>query len=62
MDKRWWLWLGVFIASGNFVLAIVALLTGDLFLFLIGVCVGFFVAMPLWERRDDFSKENSNGK
>lgn len=46
-NRRWWYALGVFIALGNFVLAIIALLNADLFLFLMGICVGIFVAVPL---------------
>lgn len=59
MDKRWWLWLGVFIATGNAVLAVVALFQRDLFLFLVGVCVAIFVGKPLWEDRGRFYKEKS---
>lgn len=51
MDRRAWLWLGVFIATGNFVLSVVALIQGDLLLFLLGICVGFFVAQPVWRVR-----------
>ena len=60
MDRRWWLWLGVFIASGNLILAAVALFTGDVFLFLLGLCVGLYVALPLWDRREDFRRPQTN--
>lgn len=56
MSNKAWLWLGVFISGGNFLLASVALLQGDLFLFLLGVCVGFFVAKPLWDVRAEFER------
>lgn len=61
-DSRWWLWLGVFLAVGNFAVAVVSLFTGDLLLSLLGVCVGFHVAIPLWERREHFTKGQPNAK
>ena len=56
MDKRWWLWMGVFIATGNAVLAVVALIQRDLFLFLLSVCVTIYVGKPLWDIRAKFKK------
>lgn len=46
-NRRWWYVLGVFIALGNFVVAAISLLKGELFFFLLGVGVGTFVAVPL---------------
>lgn len=46
-NRRWWYAAGVFIALGNFAVAITSLLNDDLFLFLVGICVGVFVAVPL---------------
>lgn len=54
MRSKLWLWLGVFLAGGNFVMAVIALAQQDLFLFLVGICVGIFVAKPLWDVRHEF--------
>lgn len=51
INRRWWAWLGLGVAVGNAALAVVALLNADLFLFLVGVCVAWYVALPLWEIR-----------
>jgi hypothetical protein len=49
MSRKWWYALGVFLALGNFVMAVVALIQRDLFLCLVGVCVGIFVGKPLFD-------------